>query len=508
MTIQADNFYQNIFANTVEGLIVVGKSGEIELVNPKSLEMFGYDSEEELKGKLIEVLIPKRYHGVHVGNRQEFTKKSSTRPMGIGKVLYAIKKNGEEFPVEVSLSPCVNDQGEKSIIAFVSDITDRIKAQKALEELNNKLESLVERRSLELRRSNQLYESISKNFPKGCIYVFDRSYNYIFAEGKELNNRGLKGRDLLGHNYLDLLSEEVRDIVKPQLDEVFKGKEASFEISYKSATFKLRGVPLENEIENIIDRILVVESDITGEKEIQKEIEGSLEKERELNLLKSRFITLVSHEFRTPLSAIKSSAQLINHYTKEEDNDKRIKHTNRIESSVNHLNQMIEDILSLSKIEEGKTEMNLEDFQMDELIQNLLQELGEIYPENKVNSELKPVCIKSDKKLIKHIAQNIIGNAFKYTPDGKSIRVSLKEKNQQIILEVEDEGIGIPKEDQAKLFERFHRATNVSNIKGTGLGLNIVQKYLDQLYGTISFQSEVNKGSKFVIKFPKKLDNE
>ena len=166
---------------------------------------------------------------------------------------------------------------------------------------------------------------------------------------------------------------------------------------------------------------------------------------------------------------------------------------------------MIEDVLSLSKIEEGVVTIKSEELDVADVLKEIISELEETNPGRTIKSELPSTIVNSDFKLIKHIFQNIIDNAFKYTPEGKEINITLIEEIKNIKVTVTDQGIGIPKDDQAKLFERFHRANNVANIKGTGLRLNIVKKYIDELNGKITFSSAENKGTEFTIILPKKI---
>lgn len=496
--------YKVLFEQVGEGLIVTDKIGTIEVVNPRLVEMFGYEEEQELLHQNINLLIPQRFHSKHKKYKADYMEHPADRPMGLGKVLFAVDKSGREFPVEISLSTFEDNDGIKKAIAIVSDVTKRKEMEDELKQLNEELEKLVEIRSSELAKSNILYKSIARNFPNGSIYVFDQDFNYLFADGQALKKRGLSGDDLVGKNYLDLIDQSITDQVIPNLEKVFKGNEQLFEINYRNAIFAVHGVPLKDlQSNNHVDRILVVERDVTKEKKVEEEIKASLERERELNNLKTRFVSIVSHEFRTPLAAIKSSSELIEKYKTTETDDKRMKHTQRIQNSVNHLNGMIEDILSLSKIEEGKVEIKLSDVDLDELIESIVAENKNVFPDQNVSVHSSKLKIKSDRKLLGHILSNLISNAFKYTPDEKLIEIEIKENDKHFDIIVRDEGIGIPESEQTKLFERFYRATNAANIKGTGLGLNIILKYLDYLSGNIRFTSTENSGSEFIVTFPK-----
>jgi signal transduction histidine kinase len=239
--------------------------------------------------------------------------------------------------------------------------------------------------------------------------------------------------------------------------------------------------------------------------EAQQETRKALQKEKELNELKSRFVTIASHEFRTPLSTVLSSASLISKYKTSADDEKRHKHVERIKSAVNNLTTILNDFLSISRIEEGKiynlpTEIDLENFTaevVDEM-QGLVKIGQQIHYRHL--GEQGPVSL--DKQLLKNILINLLSNASKYSGEGKAIDLTTEITPASIRICLRDQGIGIPAADQVHLFTPFFRAQNVTNIQGTGLGLNIVKKFVDIMGGELSFQSEVGKGTTFTITFP------
>ncbi|MBK7855929.1 MAG: HAMP domain-containing histidine kinase [Bacteroidetes bacterium] len=212
---------------------------------------------------------------------------------------------------------------------------------------------------------------------------------------------------------------------------------------------------------------------------------------------------MASHEFRTPLTAILSSASLIEEYNKTEQQEKRSRHIERIKSGVNNLNDILSDFLSISKIEEGKVIAEFRSFNIKQLAADVVSEMNALLRHGqKINykhsgNELAIL----DPKLIRNILINLISNAIKFSPDGKSITVETANNNSITKIKVKDEGIGISSEDKKHLFERFFRAQNATNIQGTGLGLNIVANYAQLLNGNITFESELDKGSTFIIEF-------
>jgi len=256
-----------------------------------------------------------------------------------------------------------------------------------------------------------------------------------------------------------------------------------------------------NELELVVNKLLKTNR-LLEEKE--KSLHYALSKERELSQLKSRFVSTASHEFRTPLATIMSSASLISKYKEFDQDVKREKHINRIKSAVSNLTGILNDFLSLSKIEEGKVEVNLSSIDITELCEEIEQELKALLKKGQdINHNSSPgLVIHSDRRILKNIIFNLVSNAIKYSPEDSTISCNILLQDQMCMIEIIDQGIGIPESEQKFLFERFFRASNVENIQGTGLGLNIVKRYVALLNGTIDFESRENKGTKFKIYLP------
>jgi PAS domain S-box-containing protein len=262
---------------------------------------------------------------------------------------------------------------------------------------------------------------------------------------------------------------------------------------------------VQSRTEDLNSTIQALEKEVVIRKRAEDDAKKALDRERELNELKSKFVTIASHEFRTPLTTISSSASLINQYSKRSEIDKIEKHVLRIKSSVNNLTSILNDFLSLGKLEEGKIDVNKTSFDLQEFLKEIN---GEITPMLKIGQKLKISCacevqyIRSDSHVLKNILFNLISNASKYSENNKSIYIDCTGGNNSISFAIRDEGIGIPEEDYKNLFERFFRASNSGNVQGTGLGLNIVKRYADLLGATISFTSEYRVGSVFTVLIP------
>lgn len=273
-----------------------------------------------------------------------------------------------------------------------------------------------------------------------------------------------------------------------------------------------RTYELENAVNQLLalNRILEVEiaQKITAQNELHEreiELEKSLAKERELGELKSRFVSMASHEFRTPLSTIQSSVSLIGRYQKSEEQPNREKHINKVRSSVTHLTGILNDFLSLNKLEEGKVVTNLEHIDILELANEITEEMKALLKTGQVlrtQFDIEAHQVYSDRKILKNILLNLISNAIKYSDENASIDFNLKTNSDLLEFSIRDYGIGIPEEEQKHLFDRFFRASNVINIEGTGLGLNIVKKYVEMLGGEIDFNSVLNEGTTFKVVLP------
>ncbi len=229
-----------------------------------------------------------------------------------------------------------------------------------------------------------------------------------------------------------------------------------------------------------------------------------ISKEKHLNELKSRFISMASHEFRTPLSTIASSASLVKRYDTEDTADKKEKHLDRIQNMVDHLTTMLNDFLSISKIEEDKMKCVRTHLNAKELFEEVITEFRDQNTEGqKLFLEYEGDAQASlDKQMVTNILHNLISNAVKYSEAGKRIWVNVNAEKEYLKFTVKDEGIGIPVDEQAQVFSRFFRANNVRDIQGTGLGLNIVSKYVDLMDGSIDFESASGEGSAFTITIP------
>jgi len=245
--------------------------------------------------------------------------------------------------------------------------------------------------------------------------------------------------------------------------------------------------------------------EVLEKEKAQEKTKLALEKEKELNALKSRFVSMASHEFRTPLSTILSSVSLVSKYDGPENHDKREKHIKRIKAKVSELTEILNDFLSFDKLEQDKFEYQPESIELVSFMQNECEGLQLIVKNGQAlrfTSDSETCEINVDPKVIKHVLANLCSNAIKYSPENGEIRIRLEVLKHSVSISIIDQGIGIPEVDQKHLFERFFRAHNSTHIQGTGLGLNLVKRYVGLANGTIRFESKEGSGSTFIVTLP------
>jgi len=287
-------------------------------------------------------------------------------------------------------------------------------------------------------------------------------------------------------------------------------REQTRELERVTDEIKSMNAELEQKVE---DRTKMLREALSELELSKEELNLAYENEKDLNELKSGFVTVASHEFRTPLSIILSSAYLLEKYNKLPVDPRVEKHIDRIKNAVGGMKNILEDFLSLGKLEEGLVKTNMElvgTTVIDDILKDLLQELTELFKADQKITFANTVSqnVWLDRNLVKNILINLISNAIKFAGEGGIIKVAASVAENNFMISVEDNGIGISYEDQQHLFERFFRAKNAGNIQGTGLGLHIVSKYLDLMKGTITMKSEIDVCTIFTIYIPQSMQEQ
>ncbi|WP_026898169.1 PAS domain-containing sensor histidine kinase [Daejeonella oryzae] len=271
----------------------------------------------------------------------------------------------------------------------------------------------------------------------------------------------------------------------------------------KAAEYNLKKYTEELE-QRILERTQVLQTLVNELEKAKEDVSISLEKEKELNQLKTRFVSMASHEFRTPLSSVQLSASLIDKYAQKPDFENIHKHTGKIKTSVGHLTGILNDFLSLEKLEAGKTEAEFQQFDIVKFSEDLIEEMQLLAKQNQ-NIVYQHTGVSSkvnlDPALLKNSVINLVSNAIKYSGENTFIEFNTELTETELCIMVKDNGIGIPQEEQKYLFEPFFRANNTGNIPGTGLGLNIVKRYAELMGGEVIYKSAQNRGTTITLMF-------
>jgi signal transduction histidine kinase/pSer/pThr/pTyr-binding forkhead associated (FHA) protein len=336
-------------------------------------------------------------------------------------------------------------------------------------------------------------------------WMFRLSTEGVFINFAESKNSALPllTSVFLGKRIADVLPLEIAASLMGCIDKTLESEEvqvAEYQLEIDDKT-----IDYEARITCSVDHeVIAIIRDITERKRAEAAILEDLEKERDLNELKSQFVSMTSHEFRTPLASILASAELLEHYRHRWSEEKNLGHLKRIQSSVLHMTDLLNDVLLIGQAEAGKIEYKPTATELVEFCDILVAELQITTDSHTIDFQHDGQCqvIHADQKLLRHILGNLLSNAVKYSPEGGMVRLHLSCDLNEAILIIQDEGIGIPKSEHANMFRSFNRASNVGNISGSGLGLAIVKKAIDLHEGTISFKSEVGVGTTFTVRLP------
>jgi len=346
----------------------------------------------------------------------------------------------------------------------------------------------------ELLKGKRLHDAMAHHFPDGVICVLNKEMKYVLADGRGLNELGLGGQ-LQGQQSAIESSDELK--------KAFNGESVSFETIINHDSYTVNAVPIPDSA-NEINEILVVIRNITDRKKLENNLLKALEKEKELSLLKSQFVTMASHKFRTPLSTILSSVFLLENNA-EADEAETKSYFDKIKRSVHNITGLLNDFLSLGKLEEGKVKVSYGETDIKSFFHDFLQEIGSI---KKAKQKIVftydglSCVVMTDQLLLKNILMSLLSNAIDYSSFDAEIQLNVELKKENLKIRVSDNGIGIPEDEQHQIFKRFYRGQNANNVEGTGLGLNIAKKYIRLLKGSIEFTSQVNKGTTFITNIP------
>ncbi len=422
----------------------------------------------------------------------------------------------------------------------ITDITERKQVEALLKQSYDELELKVEKRTNAWKKANQqlrseilerqraeeaLQSSMATN--RAILNAIPDLIFRVNREGIFVNFKAAKNENLLtpkekflGKHISEVFPQEIADPTMNGIERTFATGEVQIVECQLSDNDKVYSYEVRIAVTKV-NEVMAIVRDITDRKQAEEDIRRALEQEKKLNELKSRFVTMASHEFRTPLASILSSAELLEHYSHKWSEDKKLNHLQRIQASVNHMTELLNDVLILGKADAGKLQLNPTQINLLQFCQEFIKEIqlttqthniifqvesclevDDSCSQQSGTTENKGSTVYMDEKMLRHILNNLLSNAIKYSPDSDRVIFDLICQSSQAILRIQDFGIGIPPSEEDRLFDSFHRANNVGSIPGTGLGLPIVKRAVDLSGGTITLNSQVGMGTTFTVTLP------
>jgi PAS domain S-box-containing protein len=343
----------------------------------------------------------------------------------------------------------------------------------------------------------------------------DMDGNFTFLSSSVKSFLGYDEKELLGKSIYDLIFITDRDKIKKELQTKFEAKKFPIALTYRILHKEGKYIWVETKVQPLTDSRQVfigsqsVTRDITAHKLAQQEIKRNIAKEKELNELRTKFIAMASHQFRTPLTVIRSNMELLNMLMSSVEGkakDKFSKINERIDIQIKKMTSLMEDVMLLGKLEEGKTPFLPKLQDVISWLHTLIQTNFSNEKHNRQVDFIKKIDfleIVFDEKILGHALLNLISNAFKYSENsGINPKITIEENDGSLIFTVEDKGIGIPPAEQDKLFQSFYRANNTAEIQGTGLGLVIAKEFVEMHKGLIAFESQLQVGTTFWVSIP------
>lgn len=481
---ESEERYKLITENSNDIVSLMDIDGKYVFITPSIKETMGYEIEEVIGKNTRDFVHPDDLEMINEGFKETVKNKLKE-----GTAVFRFKhKNGSWRWIKSSGGIILDeDQNPIYIRANKVDITEK----KLTEE--------------KLRAKEEQYKLVSENSADViCLHRLGGSFTFVSPSCKRL----------LGYTVEEKMQLTMEDLIHPddykRAQEVFedtvrnkrKNTITQYRYKKKSGDYFWVGVSM-SAVLNDDDEVQFV---LTSTRDIT-EIVNVIEKERQLNKLKSSFISMASHEFRTPLTTIQSSNELISMYLDnrpEMPDNKLVKHVTRIRTELDRLNALLKDVFTLGRLDVGKTQLKKEITSLPGIVKQVIMECQVQFKNRSVglNIQGKERQLLLDSQLISHAISNLISNALKYSPESKDPDVTLMFESESVQIEVRDYGIGIPAKDQTSLFESFSRASNVGDIEGTGLGLVIVKQFIEMHGGQISFESEVGKGTAFRVFIP------
>lgn len=483
---------QLIFDTAAVGIAFVSQ-GAVVKGNRRFAEILGYAA-DEIVGQSARVWFPSEENFMQPGSRAHAI---LARGENYSAELQLLRKDGTSIWVFTDSRAIDPAKPQDGIIIGMGDITERKLAEAALRQTKERLDLAMQSSAI------SIWEWDAR---RGTLYL-DAALAQM--TGGEPRERYVSFDDLAS-----LVHPEDADAVRQALADCINGLRPLYRIEYRLKMAEgdwvwvlSRGRVVEHAADGAALRMTGTSVDITQRKRAEVELLAALQREKELSEMKSKFVSIASHELRTPLATILSSAELLEHYAAGLSAEDKLKMLHGIQGAVKRMNALIEDVLIIGKAEAGALQCDPKLVDLGDLCRRVVEELrGGVAKQHviKFEHQFARASVYLDEKLLRHILTNLLSNAVKYSPPESTVSMLLAEHDGQALIEVADQGIGIPPEDQARLFESFHRASNVGTRQGTGLGLVIVKKAVELHGGTIAIDSKLDAGTRISVRLPLK----
>ncbi len=496
---ESEEQFREVFDLGTDAILVHElESGRIVMANQAASQSYGYAVEHLL------TLRPE-----DLSDEPEATKATHRQIMASEGTAWFVpcrlhrRADGTIFPVEISMR-IFRRRGQLLAVAALRDITLQQQARAKLERFNEELEQKVVLRTEEIALRNREIEALLKSIPDLVLRMK--------RDGTVINFQPAKGStplsalvpapgDWHGTGLPESLLKTAADTGASALaGGATTVTEGELHLATGPLTAEFRASPIGRE------EYVVFVRDITDRKQLEAETSAMLEKEREVSEMKTRFISVASHEFRTPITAAMVTAELLASHHEHITPTKRQEMHDRIHSSLYRLTEMLDDVLTLSRMDANRTAVRLKPIDLSAFMQGLVTE-AKLADREAHACELHlagdTAHFVTDVDLLRPILSNLLSNAMRYSPAGTVVTARIEAEPSRVTMVVEDQGIGVPEEDRARIFEAFERGSNIGNIKGTGLGLSIVKRMTLLLGGTIEVASPEGGGTRFILIFPR-----